>query len=43
MPFFSQIVEDVNAVRLRDDGQPMESALTESLSHPGVCKVPNNH
>ena len=37
-----QIVEDVSKVQLRDDGQPMESALFEKLSHPGVCRVPDS-
>ena len=34
-----QVVEDVRDVRMMLDGRPVESALTEGLSHPGVCKL----
>ena len=34
-----QVVEDVRDVRVMLDGRPVESALTEGLSHPGIVKL----
>ncbi len=34
-----QVVEDVRDVRMTEEGRPLESTLTEGLSHPGLCKL----